>query len=350
MYNAERYVVDCLNSILAQTFDNYEVIVVDDCSTDNSVAIVENYAAKFGGRLKLERTKTNSGGASVPRNVGLPFSRGEYIYFMDADDLIAPNALAELYTSAKNFGAEVVYTERWFDFPENFGGATVDKNFVLRTTDEKNFKDMPLFESDDPAARVAELIGGRFHAVVWKKLVLRDLLIRNEIDFPNCHVEDFCWTLKVLYHAKKILRMPTPIYFYRQVSNSLARQRDTDKLFNQTLNSLILGVKAVDEFMTATDFFKENMELRYAIFDCFAGARLRESLGIAFQTSSQIICEIIRENQQNLLEEHCALIAYLYAFINTQQQIAAVNQQRFNEFAAQAQARIAELEAQLKTK
>ena len=280
----------------------------------------------------------------------MKFSRGEYIYFMDADDLITPTALEELYTAAKKFGAEVVYTERWFDVPENFNGATVDKNFVLRTTDEKNFKDMPVFESDDPTARVADLIGGRFHAVAWKKLVLRDVLIHNEIDFPNCHVEDFCWTLKVLYHAKKILRIPTPIYFYRHIVGSLSRQNNADKLFNQTMNSLILGVKAVDEFMTATAFFKENIELRYAIFECFAGARLRESLGIAFQTPPHIICEIIRENQKNLLGEHCALIAYLYAFINTQQKIAAVNQQRFNEFAAQAQARIAELEAQLQTK
>ena len=116
------------------------------------------------------------------------------------------------------------------------------------------------------------------------------------------------------------------------------------------MNSLIVGVKAIDEFMMATDFFKKNVELRYAIFDYFAGARLRESLGITFQTLPHIVYEIMLGNHQKLLGEHRALIAYLYAFISTQQKIAAVNQQRFNEFAAQAQRRIAELEAQLKTK
>jgi len=57
MYNAEEYVGECLNSLLAQTFQNFEVIVVDDCSTDSSPAIVESYTEKFGGRLKLTKTK-----------------------------------------------------------------------------------------------------------------------------------------------------------------------------------------------------------------------------------------------------------------------------------------------------
>ena len=205
MYNTEKYIAECLDSLLKQTFKNFEIIVVDDCSTDSSCAVVERYVPKFGGRLKLEKTKKNSGGCAVPRNIGLPFSRGEYVYFMDSDDLITSTALQELYVSAKNFGADVVYTERWYDVPENFKGAGVDNNFVLRTTDEKNFSETPILESDDITQRVLKLIEGKFHAVVWKKLVLRDLLIRNEIDFPNFRVEDFCWTLELLYYAKKNL-------------------------------------------------------------------------------------------------------------------------------------------------
>ena len=68
MYNTEKYVGDCLNSLLEQTFQNFEVIIVDDCSTDNSVAVVENYRERFGGRLTLAHTEENSGGGGyVPR-------------------------------------------------------------------------------------------------------------------------------------------------------------------------------------------------------------------------------------------------------------------------------------------
>ena len=321
MYNAEKYIADCLDSILAQTMTNFEVMIVDDCSTDNSVAIVESYLEKFGGRLSIEKTEKNSGGCAVPRNVGLPFSRGEYVFFMDADDLIASNAFKEMYSSARNFNADVVYTERWFDVSENFSGTEIDKNFVLKTTDEKNFKGIPTLESDDLTERINDAINGRFHAVVWKKLVLRDLLIRNEINFPDLRIEDFCWTLKILYYAKKILRIPNPIYFYRHVPNSISRQKVPIKAFNQTINSLIEGVKAIDEFMMTKEFFRDNVELRYDVLNYFAGARLQEISGIVFQTPPRVIFEIIRENQQNLLKEHSALIAYLLAFINAQQQV-----------------------------
>ena len=100
VYNAEKYLRGCLESILNQTFADFEVIVVDDCSTDNSLAIAESFLEKFGGRLKIISLPKNTGNASVPRNEGLRFSRGEYVFFMDNDDLILDNALETLYNFA----------------------------------------------------------------------------------------------------------------------------------------------------------------------------------------------------------------------------------------------------------
>lgn len=85
MYNVEKYVGFCLESVLAQTFHDYEVIVIDDCSKDNSCTIVESYKSKFGGKLKLIRSKKNSnifGGS--PRNIGVKNSSGEYLFFWTA--------------------------------------------------------------------------------------------------------------------------------------------------------------------------------------------------------------------------------------------------------------------------
>ena len=114
LYNAEKYVRECIISLLAQTFQDFEVIFVDDCSTDNSVAIVESYAPKFGGRLTLAKMEKNSGSGALPRNKGLSLAKGEYIQFLDADDTLIPTALEELYTLAKEYDADVVYCEKHF--------------------------------------------------------------------------------------------------------------------------------------------------------------------------------------------------------------------------------------------
>ncbi len=115
MYNAEEYIGECLDSLLIQTFQDFEVIVVDDCSTDNSVEIVESYMPKFSGRLKITETKKNSGGGGyIPRNIGMMLARGEYVYFIDADDMILGNALEALYTVTILYDAEVVYTASWY--------------------------------------------------------------------------------------------------------------------------------------------------------------------------------------------------------------------------------------------
>ena len=120
LYNAEKYIGECLDSILAQTFQNFEVIVVNDCSTDASPAIVESYVEKFGGRLKLAHMKKNSGCGGEPRNKAIDFSRGEYIYFVDADDLLIRTALAEMYALAKEYDADVLHCKIPFYSADEF--------------------------------------------------------------------------------------------------------------------------------------------------------------------------------------------------------------------------------------
>ena len=114
LYNAEKFVGECLESLLQQSFQDFEIIVVDDCSTDNSVKVVESYQKFFGDKLKIFSTKKNSGSPGTPSNLGVKFSRGEYIFFMDNDDAITKTALEELYLLAKNFSADVVNCEKYF--------------------------------------------------------------------------------------------------------------------------------------------------------------------------------------------------------------------------------------------
>ncbi len=101
-----------------ETFADFEVIVVDDCSTDSSATIAESFLERFGGRLKIVTLPENTGSGAVPRNVGLDLSQGKYVYFVDADDLLVENALEELFNAAEKYQADVVYMDKCFFYDE----------------------------------------------------------------------------------------------------------------------------------------------------------------------------------------------------------------------------------------
>ena len=102
LYNAEKYITETIESVINQTYQNWEMLIVDDCSTDGCRTIVKGFGNK-DNRIKLIESKLNFGGPARPRNVGLDNAKGEYIAFLDADDVWLPNKLEEQLTfMAKN--------------------------------------------------------------------------------------------------------------------------------------------------------------------------------------------------------------------------------------------------------
>lgn len=104
MYNSEKYISQTLESLLCQTLKDFEVIIVDDCSTDNGVAVVENFIPRFaaqGINFNLIELPTNSGTPGLPRNIGVEVACGKYVAFLDSDDLFMETALEELATLLK---------------------------------------------------------------------------------------------------------------------------------------------------------------------------------------------------------------------------------------------------------
>jgi len=346
MYNAEKYIGECLDSILAQTFTNFEVIVVDDCSTDNSPAIVESYIPKFDGRLKLSHMKKNSGNAALPRNKGLVLSQGEYIYFMDSDDWIAPTALEELYTLAKKFDADVLYGERHFETDED------GKNARLVSRQFGKVVDQPTLETEDLKERVQILLQKDIFGPPWNELVRRDVLVENEIVFPEVRPgDDHIWALNLFFSTKKFLRVPTVSYFWRQTDTSLTRvQKTPQKYTTLWLTVAIMGLKCLDEILSRIKFFEENFQYRYAVLNYLVERKFKLSFHASLQLPPFEVYRAIKQEFGDKLGEYDVLVSALCTLINTQQKMFAVNQQKFNEFAAQAQKRIAELEAQLKNK
>lgn len=101
MFNAQDFIADCLTSLLNQTFQDFEIIVADDCSTDSSLAVVQNFLPEFGDRLRILTLSKNSGHPGIPRNFALEAARGKYVCFLDSDDMLSENAPEDFFNVAK---------------------------------------------------------------------------------------------------------------------------------------------------------------------------------------------------------------------------------------------------------
>ena len=311
MYNAEKYLGACLESIFIQTLQDFEVIVVDDCSTDNSCAVAESYLEKFGGRLKIIPLPQNTGSGAVPRNEGLRFSRGEYIFFMDADDLIIDTALETLYVAAKNFRADVVCMNKGFICSED------TENFILADWD-KNVQpiDAPTLETDDLNRRLEKMFATAYGWAPWIKFLRRDFLIGNNIKFPELRIsEDVLWTIELVCLAEKWLCLPQRLYIYRKSFNSMMRsKRSPQDEIKFWLDPLVKGLDYLDNFMDKVEFFAQNPNCRFDVTNFFVKMQIAGMLAALKKLTNHELYKIIHDGFSG--SKHAALIANLFVVMN----------------------------------
>ena len=318
VYNAANFLGDCLDSVLNQTFQDFEVIVVDDCSTDNSVEVVGNFAKKFGGRLKLLSTEKNSGGGGyVPRNKGLENSRGEYIYFVDADDLIIKTALENLYAVAEKFALEVIYTSSCYTL-----NAAGEIQRVSDTEGENLSEDNPDLTLDNPEENLRRLLFSGNLRTPWSKFVRRDFLLDNEIIFPQIiSGGDFIWTIHVACCAKKFLRLPKAFYVYRVESEgSVSRKkRSPEKQIAHWLKAFVYWTEALAELANKIDFLKKTPAYCYMATDQHFDICFKNILEERLQVSSYDIYEIMQQEFADKAAAYAYLIPYFLNVIDAYQ-------------------------------
>lgn len=307
LYNAGKYIGECLDSLRAQKFKNFEVIVVDDCSTDNSVEVVRKYLSKFGGRLKLTKTSSNSGGSGVPRNKGLFFCKGEYVFFMDATDTLIRTGLETMYNAAKQFEADTVYCENFLT-----SGAA-------RKIDDKTHE--PALETENLTERFDNSLRQNDALMPWLRLVSRHLLIENSINFSSGS-NNVSWAFAVLLCSKKFLRIPNACYVKRTHE---AKSSDVQRWMNWT----ICGLKEMDDFMSGVDFFKDNPRYRYDLLILFIKTELGRLLKQGDNLSAFEVYDSCREYFSDYLGEHVALMSCLCSTIISQQR--EINQLKAKE-------------------
>lgn len=345
LYNAEKYIGECLDSILVQTFRDFEVIVVDDCSTDNSVVVVDSYIPKFDGRLMLTSTIKNSGNAGyTARNKGFTFSRGEYVFFVDADDFITKTALEELYTAAKKYDADVVYTGTRYHYTNNETNLRLDG--IAWLSKEQGIEDKPTLTINNPHKNIEGLFCKSFFWVPWTKFVRRDFLIKEEIKFFELPSSgDFGWTIELLCCAKRFLRIPNAVYFWRDdsVISTTRKQRETNKQITFWYSVIISMINSLKILSVKHKILKDNPSYVYIALNLLFNENFNRIIKIRFQVSSEDIFDILQRELENDADFSLA-IPFFFSVIDAQQKNLLINQQKSTQYVEQTQARIAELE------
>ena len=344
LYNAEKYIGDCLDSILAQTLTNFEVIVVDDCSTDSSPAIVESYREKFGGRLTLVKTLRNSGNAGyTARNKGLHFSRGEYVWFVDADDFITRTALEELYTAAKEVDADVVYTGMRYLYSSEKGAELMldEMGWALK---EKGIEDKPTLTVDHDENVKNFFDVGAFWAP-WTKFVKRDFLNRKEISFyETISSGDHIWTMELFTSADRLLRILNSVYFWRTDSiTSITREKiSSDKQIVKFIKLAISFAQEITRLSKQNEFLKENPKYCYRMLMKQMYIFLSRNFWERLQVSSEYVYELLQREFENKPDFNL-IIPFFFSVIDTLQKDLIITQQQ-TQLPEEVKTHIADLE------
>ncbi|MBR6013178.1 MAG: glycosyltransferase [Selenomonadaceae bacterium] len=293
MYNSEKFIGECLDSVFVQTFQDFEIIVVDNCSTDKSCEVVENYVKNFGEKIKLIRKNFNSGSAGDSNNIGFKNSCGEYIFFMESDDLITKTAFEEFYNISEKFDTDVITFEKTYVVKGN--GKISDLPIHIATPTKINCVNEPTWVSENISEKIKELGEYKFMWPVWTKFIKRDCILENNLEWINVLHFDLIYTTCLICAAKKILRVPNIININRLRDDSLShKQEDIEKTIIGKFGTLIRGVEYMDKFFDNLEDFKNRKDLKYMAFDVVVKDMTNFLLEIYTKVPAYQIDEILR--------------------------------------------------------
>lgn len=226
VYNVENFIAECLNSIISQTYDNFECIIVDDCSPDRSADIASDIINHYQGNIefKLLHHDTNKG-PSAARNIGIQQSTTDYVFFLDSDDRLYPNSIETLVNELKRHpNADIIDGE------------------VFTEGDASPLSDLPSSICGEKML-YKYLMDSKIIPRVWNQLIKKEIIINHQVFFKEGILfEDLLWCYYFYRYVEEYYRVKQYTYFYR-TSNSNSIMREASKKFDKPARSFIIVMK-----------------------------------------------------------------------------------------------------------
>ena len=246
IYNVEQYLRKCVDSLLAQDYEDYEIILVDDGSTDDSWQIVQEYVSRFRG-LEDERVRgihQSNAGLSAARNAGIAAAKGEYLIFVDSDDYIEPNVLGGLMAQVERENLDVlrfrlryVRIEEASPQPSPEGKGVASQYIVFNPYKSDPFKGNDYSEvPTDGVTFLNERMNTQCYA--WQFIIKRRLIVESQeskvksqdcLFTPGIYFEDTDWTPRMLVRAKRVASTNTVVYNYLMREGSITNAVNRSK-------------------------------------------------------------------------------------------------------------------------
>ena len=231
VYNASSYIEDCIASLIAQTMDDIEVLLIDDHGKDNSMQLAQVYIETHPGNKQFRYLATpHNMGPGAARNIGIEAAQGEYIGFVDSDDLVTPEYCEHLYIAAKEHDADLAYCQA-----------------QLVNDTQTSPMNNPIIESGEFCGKKRTFFLTHYTTMMWTFLYRKELIMQNAFRFPSTRsAEDSYFLTCSLLATKRIACVNEAMYQYLVHGESLSEVRNPNRYIEKikSFDLLIQTAKA----------------------------------------------------------------------------------------------------------
>lgn len=250
IYNGQDFLERCINSVLAQEYTNFELILVDDGSSDGSGAICDAFSERDARVRVIHKENT---GVSDSRNQALNQAKGEYLQFLDSDDWLAPGATRQFVRSVLLHDSDMVIA----DFYRVIGETISHKGDIEKEE---------LLTREEFAGYMMENPADFYYGVLWNKLYRRDIIEKNRLrmDANISWCEDFIFNLEYLRHCRTIYALQAPVYYYVKTKGSLVNSQSVS--INNTIRMKLNVFEYYQQFYKEVYDEKSYEEIRFQVY------------------------------------------------------------------------------------
>lgn len=282
VFRVERYLDECVDSLVDQTLKNIEIILIDDGSDDNCPVLCDKYQMLYSNvRVIHQRNK----GLSAARNAGLLAANGKYIAFCDSDDTMKPNMLEVLYQCAEDQNVDIVICG-FETFPD--GRTNCSRGYVL------NQKMSP----EELICSNSKIHSRNDLCFSWRFLIRKSLIIEKQLKFDEKirFGEDFPFNLSCVMEAESVYVLPEALYNYRiNNENSIMRQKYKDNLEKQIEEQYELKIQIFEKYgLDKNKEFMDDFAFYYVAEWGFAGMLFRNALAGPVEERKDSLKRIVR--------------------------------------------------------